>query len=112
MLSDDDLRRYFDEIKEGMRLGHGKLEGRIDGLTNAVNQHSLESGVRYAEVDARARSAHRRLDEHMELHDTADERRFQAKLQGKGMLIATWVAILTTLATLVVTIVLALAGKG
>lgn len=109
---DEEMRRAFEKLEGGIKEGQGKLEGRIDALANTFSNHSIESAVRWKEVDARARSAHHRLDEHLDQHQTNDERRFQSRLQGKGMLIATWTAILTTVAGLIVTIVLALSRKA
>ena len=119
---DSELREYLkdmratmqesvQDLRSTMASGHSKLEGNLHAMTNAFQAHTLESGVRWTELDARARSAHKRLDEHSLDHQKSDERRFQSKIQGKGMLIATWVAIGTTLATLIVTIVLALHSK-
>jgi hypothetical protein len=104
---DEETKRYLEATQKSVETGFSRLEGKVDAVAKQLHDHVVESAVRWKEVDARARSAHHRMDAHLTEHQRTDERRFQSRLQGRGMVIAAWVAIGTTIVTLVVTIILA-----
>lgn len=109
---DEDLREAFREIKAAQRESAAEVKGMIGGITESFNRHLVESAERWSRVDARAEAAHARIDAHKKEHDVVDHRRFQAGLQGKWSRIGIWVAVVTSVAGLALTIVLAALGKS
>ena len=101
---EEELREAFRDIKQSQKENTAEVKGMVQGVTASLQQHIVESATRWTEVDARARSAHNRLDEHVEAHNVRDERRFQSRLSTVGH----WVALALCLIGTIVSIVLAL----
>lgn len=98
---DEELRRYLDDIKASQRESTGEVKGLVNGLSQSLNAHVEQSAGRWAEVNQRAESSHRRMDEHIENHRS---------WQSSGW--STWVAIATSLLAIVVAIAVAVLQKG
>lgn len=68
-----DLRAYLDERFGNVNSNINRIEGQVQGLTNALQAHSLESAVRYERVENKADKANARLDTHKNEHILASE---------------------------------------
>ena len=97
---DEELRRAFDEVKASQRESTAEVRGQLAGLSSALGRHSEESAARWAEVNQRAKSAHERIDEHIENHRS-----------WASSNVATWVAIATSLLAVGVSIAIAVFSK-
>lgn len=65
---DGEIRGEFKELKDQINTGQVRIEAKVEMLTNAFNTHVVESATRYTRVEAKAESAHHRIDAHMKGH--------------------------------------------
>ncbi|MGH9462437.1 MAG: hypothetical protein ACRD1X_14565 [Vicinamibacteria bacterium] len=104
---DDETKRFMEqnqhaleETKKSVDQGVGRLEGKIDSYGKELHQHTIESAVRYAQVDQRARSAHHRIDDHLKDHE-----------KKSSISVAVWIAVATSAAGTITAIIVAVMSK-
>lgn len=98
---DDETREAFRDIKAAQKESTSEVKGMVLGLSAQLQQHTEESAGRWAEVNQRSKSAHERIDEHIENHRS-----------WASSNVATWVAIGTSLLAVGVAVAIAVFSKG